>query len=165
MTLLTGVAVLRIARGHAPVRKSEMEAPSASDAAGARRRRATRTRPRSTMTPTGAIAQRAESDRRAVAAGPDGRRQPGAAALIAALPQVPATLAAAAATNGDIGAEVEIAQRYLEGRTVPRDPKVAARTGCRSAADAGSPSRNTGSARSTRRASASPATPARAREL
>ena len=55
------------------------------------------------------------------------------------------------------GAETELGLRYLEGRTVPRDPKLAARW-LELAAAQGLRSRNTGSPRSTRRASASPRT-------
>ena len=57
-------------------------------------------------------------------------------ALVAALPpEIGAPLTAAAAA-GNVGADIEIAQRYLEGRTVARDPKVAA-AWMQAAADAG----------------------------
>ncbi len=58
------------------------------------------------------------------------------AALIAALPAGLGGPLAAAGSNGDVGAEVEIAQRFLEGRGVPRDPKAAAGW-MQAAADAG----------------------------
>jgi localization factor PodJL len=128
LTLLTGAAVYEM-RGHAPVRKSELEAPATplaqaapSDAAAA------------DMAPTGAIAgapKVVSAELPPVKAGP---KPPDA--LIAALPAEVGSPLAAAAASGDAAAEVEIAQRYLEGRTVPRDPQKAAGW-MQAAADAG----------------------------
>jgi localization factor PodJL len=132
MTLLTGVAVLEM-RGHAPLRKSELEAPAAplAQAELPTEQAVTDT------TPTGAIPAPAK-----VIAAPlpppkaEAASKP-EAALVAALPAGLGAALAAAGSNGDIGAEVEIAQRYLEGRGVPRDPKAAAGW-MQAAADAGS---------------------------
>ncbi len=128
LTLLTGAAVFEL-RGHAPLRKSELEAPAtplaqaAPPDAGA-----------ADMTTTGAIAggpKVISSDLPPIKA--EGKPP---AALIASLPAELGSPLAAAAASGDAGAEVEIAQRYLEGRTVPRDPQKAA-AWMQAAADAG----------------------------
>jgi localization factor PodJL len=53
--------------------------------------------------------------------------RPPPADLVAALPAGVTGTLHDAATSGDTGAETELALRYLEGRTLPRDPKMAAR--------------------------------------
>ena len=131
MTVLTGVAVVEM-RGHAPTRKSELEIPATPLAQAEPPARETAT----DKTPTGAINAAPK-----VIATPlpppkaDAAGKP-PAALIAALPAGLGGPLAAAGSNGDVGAEVEIAQRYLEGRGVPRDPKAAAGW-MQAAADAG----------------------------
>jgi localization factor PodJL len=118
MALLTGVAVLEM-RGHAPVRKSELEAPATplaqapSPVAGG-----------ADMAPTGAIVSPPKVTSSPL---PPAKAAPTpSAAMIASLPAGVGAALAAAGAQGDVGAEVEIAQRYLEGRDVPRDPKAAA---------------------------------------
>jgi localization factor PodJL len=134
MTVLTGVAVLEM-RGHAPMRKSELEAPASplAQAAPAADQAGTDT------TPTGSISPPPKVIAAPLAAQPaskvDNPNKP-AAALVAALPAGFGSALAAAGSSGDVGAEVEIAQRYLEGRGVPRDPKAAAGW-MQAAADAG----------------------------
>ena len=137
LTLLTGIAAYEW-RGHAPVHKSEIEAPvtpptSLGDASSV------------DETPTGALDSApkvisaplpAPSPAPALSAPAPANKPP--QALVAAVPAGVGSALVAAAASGDLGAEVEIAQRYLEGRTVPRDPKIAA-DWLQVAADAGSP--------------------------
>ncbi|HXT06652.1 MAG TPA: hypothetical protein VN715_06930 [Roseiarcus sp.] len=122
MTLLTGVAVLEM-RGHAPERKSELAVPASPLARTAppAERAATDT------TPTGSIAPPPKVIAAPLAAAPKAEtaNKP-TAALVAALPTAFGGALATAGANGDLGAQVEIAQRYLEGRGVARDPKAAA---------------------------------------
>ena len=134
MTLLTGVAVLEM-HSHAPVRKSELEVPAsplahATPPAG---QAATDT------TPTGSISPSPKVIAAPLPAAPapkgENARKP-AAALVAALPAGFGSALATAGSSGDVGAQVEIAQRYLEGRGAPRDPKAAA-DWMQTAADAG----------------------------
>jgi localization factor PodJL len=53
--------------------------------------------------------------------------RPAPADLVAAIPVGVAAALREAANAGDPGAETELGIRYLEGRTLPRDPKMAAR--------------------------------------
>jgi localization factor PodJL len=53
--------------------------------------------------------------------------RPAPADLVAAIPVGVAAALREAANAGDPGAEMELGIRYLEGRTLPRDPKMAAR--------------------------------------
>ena len=53
--------------------------------------------------------------------------RPAPADLVAAIPLGVAAALREAANAGDPGAETELGIRYLEGRTLPRDPKMAAR--------------------------------------
>ncbi len=141
MTLLTGVAVLEM-RGHGPLRKSEIETP-ATPLAKADPQSPQNALTATDMTPTGAIGDApkvisAPLPPPKAETGPkteSGPKPP--SALIGALPAGFGGALAAAGSNGDLGAEVEIAQRYLEGRTVARDPKAAAGW-MQAAADAGS---------------------------
>jgi localization factor PodJL len=135
LTLATGVAVVEMRSGHAPMRKSELEAPQSPLATfGAIAPDASRT-PLDT-TPTGALAPAPKVIAAPLAAKAAPAMKP-PADLVGALPPSLGGPLASAAGMGDVGAEVEIAQRYLEGRTVPRDPKVAAQW-MQAAADAGS---------------------------
>jgi localization factor PodJL len=131
-------------RSHAPVRKSEIEAPVAPP---------TSLGEASSVddTPLGAIGGAPKvisaplpapspallpAPALAAPQPPQALKPP--QALVAAVPAGVGSALVGAAANGDLGAEVEIAQRYLEGRTVPRDPKVAA-DWLQAAADGGSP--------------------------
>jgi len=143
LTILTGVAVLEW-RGHPPERKSELDAPAAASTP-----LASLPAPRDAMTtaldstPTGAIGREPQVIAAPIApaapaapANPAAGRKP-AAAIVAALPAGLDSALALAGASGDVGAEIEIAQRFLEARTVPRDPKAAA-DWLQAAVDAGS---------------------------
>ena len=141
MTLLTGVAVLEMRGGHAPERKSEIDAPANPATPLAQAAPVSKDALVSAFDPmpTGAIGGAPKVISTPLppptVAAPKGGPRP-AADLVAALPAGVGSALAAAASAGDVGAEVDIAQRYLEGRTVPRDPKAAA-AWMQSAADAG----------------------------
>ncbi len=139
MTVLTGVAVYELRSGHTTVRQSEIDAPATTASPLAQARRDSDATAFD-ASPTGAIASTAKVITAPLPPAARTKSDPAAtppAALIAALPVGLPTALAGAGSNGDIGAEVEIAQRYLEGRTVPRDPKIAAGW-MQAAADAGS---------------------------
>ena len=141
MTLLTGVAVLELRGARPPERRSELDAPAtlATPLAQAEPARKDALSTAFDPMPTGAIGGApkvisAPLPPPGVAAPRTGPKPP--ADLVAALPTGVGSALAAAASAGDVGAQVDIAQRYLEGRTVPRDPKTAA-AWMQSAADAG----------------------------
>jgi localization factor PodJL len=131
LVLLTGFAAYEMS-GRGGVRKSEIDSPASAQIGEAT--------PALDDTPTGAIGAAPKVIAAPLpapgAAAPDTAKP--APALVAALPPGVNSALVAAAANGDLGAEIEIAQRFLEGRTVPRDPKVAA-DWLQTAADAGSP--------------------------
>jgi localization factor PodJL len=133
LPVLTGLAFYEF-HNHNAVKKSEIDAPSSASTPAAE------AAPAVDDAPTGAIGTEPKVIAAPLAAPAPATPKP-AQALVAALPAGVNTALAAAAANGDLGAEVEIAQRYLEGRTVPRDPKVAA-DWLQAAADAGSPFAN-----------------------
>jgi localization factor PodJL len=138
MTVLTGVAVLEM-RAHAPVRKSELDLPVSPLAqAGTPTKDAA-----IDNAPTGSISPPAKVIAAPLPPAPKvetiGKGEPTnkpAAALVAALPAGLGGALVAAGSKGDVGAEVEIAQRFLEGRGAARDPKAAS-AWMQAAADAG----------------------------
>ena len=145
MTLLTGVAVLEMRGARPPERRSELDAPATLATPLAQAEPAAKDALSTAFDPmpTGAIGGApkvisAPLPPPSVAAPKTepntGSKPP--ADLVAALPTGVGSALAAAASAGDVGAQVDIAQRYLEGRTVPRDPKTAA-AWMQSAADAG----------------------------
>jgi len=147
MALLTGVAVLEL-RTHSPERKSEIDQPTSPPTSlsdGAPQGKDATPSTYDAM-PTGALATASPKVIAAPLPSPTASSAPRPALapvkptseLIAAIPAGLPTALAAAGSNGEIGAEVEIAQRYLEGRTVPREPKLAAGW-LQAAADGGSP--------------------------
>ncbi len=145
MTLLTGVAVLEMRGARPPERRSELDAPTTLAAPLAQAEPAAKDALSTALDPmpTGAIGGApkvisAPLPPPSVAA-PKTEPNTGSkprADLVAALPTGVGSALAAAASAGDVGAQVDIAQRFLEGRTVPRDPKTAA-AWMQSAADAG----------------------------
>ena len=153
LTLLTSIAAYEL-RGHAPVHKSEIEepvspptslgeaspvdeTPTGAIASAPKVISAPLPAPSPAVSPTPAApAPAAALAALAPSASPQARKP--AQALVAAVPAGVGAALVSAAASGDLGAEVEIAQRYLEGRTVPRDPKVAA-DWLQAAADGGSP--------------------------
>jgi localization factor PodJL len=143
--LALATAAIELRGGHSPMRKSEIDLPANPLALNA---------PESgnvDTTPTGALSATPNviaAPLPAPGASPDAAvksapKQAAPAAkpapdLVAGLPAGLPVELKSAASNGDLGAAIEIAQRYLEGRTVPREPKTAAGW-FQAAADAGSP--------------------------
>ena len=132
LALLAGVTFYEF-RSHGVVRKSEIEAPATVGEIA----------PAIDDAPTGAIggAPKVISAPLSAPSAVVPEKPKPSQALIAAVPASVGSALITAAASGDLGAQVEIAQRYLEGRTVPRDPKVAA-DWLQTAADAGSPFAN-----------------------
>jgi localization factor PodJL len=124
LAIVTTLAVVGVRSASHPqaVQKSELSAPIQSPAPVASvppDGRASKTSAAVDYSPVGAVAPTRTPLPAAI--------RPPPADMIAAIPAGAATALRQAAASGDVGAETELALRYIEGRASPRDPKMAAR--------------------------------------
>src|SRR5271156_4181087 len=124
LAIVTTLAVVGLRGGSRPqaLRKSELSAPVQSPAPLASAPRtggASNSAAGVDLSPVGSLAPARTPLASAL--------RPAPADLVAAIPVGVAAALREAANAGDPGAETELGIRYLEGRTLPRDPKMAAR--------------------------------------